>query len=187
MLPTPNSQQISFLRKIISRARETRVEELIVCGDFNVVMKRSLDWSAVSHRSAQELNFLAAEEELHDVWRYLHASERDYSYYSTSKKTHTTLPPRIDFFLVNSNSLPYVVSSLIDLISWSDHAPVSLTLQTRFNTTGRPPPWCLNSHIFSNTQRIFHTTPQNSCPFFFINSLPSNALSLVWCTHQVFH
>lgn len=44
--------------------------EPIVCGDFNIVMDRSLDRSAGSHIFAEELNPLATEEELHGVWRY---------------------------------------------------------------------------------------------------------------------
>lgn len=51
-LYAPNTQQLSFLRKTISMARETWIGELIVCGDFNVVMNRSLDRSAGCHRYA---------------------------------------------------------------------------------------------------------------------------------------
>lgn len=85
----PDTHQIPFLRKLINQVKETRIGELIICGDFNVVIARTLDRSAGSRRFAQELHSLVAEEELHDVWRYLHANERDYTYYSTSNKTHS--------------------------------------------------------------------------------------------------
>lgn len=97
-------------------------------------MDKSLDRSVGCQTFAQEICTLAAKEELPDVWRYLHASERDYIYYSTPKKTHA----HIDFFLVDSAVLPCVASSSIGTITWSDHAPVSLSLHNGINTSGRP-------------------------------------------------
>lgn len=69
-LYAPNSRQLPFLRKIITKTKETQVGGLIVCGDFNLVMNRSLDRSQGGSRTAQELNPLANEEELYDVWCY---------------------------------------------------------------------------------------------------------------------
>lgn len=82
-LYAPNSRQIPFIKKTIESAKESGSGGLIICGDFNIVMNKSVDRSLGSHRFAQELQMLANEEEMHDVWRYLHSTERDYTYYST--------------------------------------------------------------------------------------------------------
>lgn len=179
-LYAPNSQQTPFLRNIISEAKKTKIGDLIICGDFNVVMDRSLDRSQSSHRYAQELNPLVNEEELHDVWRYLHATERDYSYYSTSKRTLS----RIDFFLVDSAALPHVISSTIDNITWSDHASVSLTLQTNYDYSCRPP-WRLNSYILKYPENIKRLSSDLNT-FFEANAPSVNSPVLLWCTHKAY-
>lgn len=179
-LYAPNSHQLSFIRKTIATAKEVGSGGLIVCGDFNVVMNKSVDRSVGCHRFAQELQPLADEEELHDAWRYLNSTERDYSFYSSSKKTHS----RIDFFLVDRVVLPHVVSSSIGYITWSDHAPVHISLNTGFVSSGRPP-WRLNTYILKNPDNIAYISSQLR-EYFEINLPSTSSATILWCAHKAF-
>lgn len=46
---------------------------------------------------------------------------------------------RLDYFLVDRPTLSRVSSTSIGHITWSDHASVDLSLETTYNTLGRPP------------------------------------------------
>lgn len=90
-LYAPNSGQLSFIKKTITKAKEHRVGDLVICGDFNLVMDKTLDRSPGANRCAQDLQSFANEEELHDVWRYVHSTERDYMFYSNPNKTYSRI------------------------------------------------------------------------------------------------
>lgn len=42
-LYVPSTRQIYFLKNTINKAKETRVGDVIICGDLNIVMDRKLD------------------------------------------------------------------------------------------------------------------------------------------------
>lgn len=54
----------------------------------------------------------------------MHASDRDYSYYSSVHGVYT----RIDLLFVDQGTLDLLTDSTIDQITISDHAPVTLSL-----------------------------------------------------------
>lgn len=53
---------------------------------------------------------------------------------------------RIDFFLIQHKDLTLVASFQIDFISFSDHAPIHLTLLWG-DTSLNPPTWILNESL----------------------------------------
>ena len=59
-----------------------------------------------------------------DIWRLLHPTTKDFSYFSTVHKSYS----RIDLFLMDSKLLQSVVDCTYHNILISDHAPVSLSL-----------------------------------------------------------
>lgn len=179
-LYAPNTRQKTFIKNTVTAAKEIRQGGLIVCGDFNAVVDNREDRSIGSFRHAQEIHSIVAEEELHDVWRYLNNTERDYTYFSSSKRTHS----RIDFFLVDRSVLSKTDSASIGNITWSDHAPIALMLRTKFDTRGRPP-WRLNSFLLKDPENLkFLTTHLQD--FFKLNNLPSTSPTLLWCTHKAY-
>lgn len=97
LLYAPNTKQIPFLRKIISKAKERSVGELTICRDFNVVLERLIDRSTALIVFPKSLGLWLLKKSWM-TWMYLHASEHNHTYYSSSKKTHS----RIDFFLIDS-------------------------------------------------------------------------------------
>ena len=59
-----------------------------------------------------------------DVWRNLHASEKDYTHYSATQRVHS----RIDFFLMNVTDRHRVRECSIGTADISDHNVINLTI-----------------------------------------------------------
>lgn len=77
-----------------------------------------------------------------DPWRLMHPGERDYTFSSPMHHSHT----RIDFFLIQHRDLSLVTSSQIDIIAFSDHAPVHVTLELEISQS-RSLTWSLNESL----------------------------------------
>uniref|UniRef100_A0A8C5R5F6 exodeoxyribonuclease III n=1 Tax=Leptobrachium leishanense TaxID=445787 RepID=A0A8C5R5F6_9ANUR len=124
----PNIKQHEYLTKSL-RALETFTEgTLILGGDFNIPLVPREDSSSSSHRtphralckicrSLQNLRLV-------DVWRALHPTTRDYTYYSSVHHTYS----RLDYLFVSQFDLPLIQGSEIQATTWSDHAPVTMTI-----------------------------------------------------------
>lgn len=143
-------------------------------------MDRCLDRSGGPSRLTQDLQLFANEEELHDTWRYSHSTERDYTFYSNPNRTHS----RIDFFLVDKMVLPRVSASSIGQITWSDHAPIELSIETAYNITGRPT-WHLNPYTLKNSENLSFISSQLS-EFFEFTSPSTTSPSTLWCAHKAY-
>lgn len=144
-LYAPNTRQTTFLRSVLQTAKQLAHGKLLIAGDFNAVVDKTRDRSVGCARSALELRSLINEENLHDIWRYQHGNERDFTYFSSPRRTHS----RIDMFLLDSSSLHSAQSSEIGYITWSDHAPISLVLSDTYSVTCRPP-WRLNNFLLKS-------------------------------------
>ena len=147
----PNTGQEQFLKTAIERIGDHPHADMIIGGDFNIVLDTTLDRSA--HRRGQVGALSDATKAwlddigMVDVWRVMHPTERDYTYYSSSHLTYA----RLDRFLVTDRTQHRVSGTDIGVISISDHAPITLTItvppqkypggQWRFND------WLLRSHI----------------------------------------
>lgn len=57
---------------------------------------------------------------LFDLWRILHPSERDYTFFSPVHKTHS----RLDYIFVSQSLLDTTPTISIKPKIWSDHSPV---------------------------------------------------------------
>lgn len=98
----PNAHQEPFIIKALSHVLTSPDSEVLIGGDFNLVMNSDLDRSA--HRSTrvgafslQGLHWLA-DNDLQDVWRAHHPGDKDYTFYSAAHKSYA----RLDHFLATS-------------------------------------------------------------------------------------
>ena len=139
----PNNDDPLFYHNLFSLLYNST--NLIVAGDFNTVLNPLLDRThhhsntRICH-SSDVIKQYMTDYGLGDSWRARNPSLREYSHISSAHRSSS----RIDFFLI-SNSLIQQISENIHSIIISDHAPVSLTLNTpvlkktstrwRFNTS----------------------------------------------------
>lgn len=111
---------------------------VILTGDFNAIPDKELDLSNPMRSQLRRptlAQFLASSD-LFDVWRCQHSSERDFTFFSNAHHTYS----RIDLFLVDTFMVQKIVRSDIHVISWSDHAPVSISVGGQ-NTETRANRW----------------------------------------------
>lgn len=107
-----------------------------------------------------------------------HASEREFTFFS---KPHCTYS-RIDLFLGNKQLLQDTIDSVIHTTTWSDHAPISITLGEKqesiiFNN------WRNNPHLISLPDNNVQIQNQLK-DFFHLNaSSVSNPFTL-WASHK---
>lgn len=179
-LYAPNSRQLPFIRSAIKKAKKFRYGCLLLCGDFNAVVDKQVDRTAGCARAALELKPFLHKEDLHDIWRYQHSTERDYTYYSPSKGTFS----RIDLILIERHSLIAAQSASIGYITWSDHAPITITLAERFDYAGKSP-WRLNNFLLKSPTIVEEINSKLS-EFFLHNVGSVNSPRTIWCTHKAY-
>lgn len=134
--------------------------------------------TAPSKRTPSLANFLHSHE-LYDAWRCTHANERHYSF-SHRHCTYT----RIDLFLMDKWLLQKVTQTKIETITWSDHAPILLTLRDSYpNTTANI--WRSNSQIIQNPNTK-KTLEDCLSDYFQINSSSTDYAFLLWNAHKAY-
>lgn len=120
----PNTRQISFLRKALTKARAVCKGRLIICGDFNTVPDIHMDSTSPAKRRESPLRQLLTSHDVFDVWRCHHGSEKDFPYFSPRHNSYS----RIDLFLTDKWLLQNISASVIHTVTWSDHAPISISI-----------------------------------------------------------
>lgn len=121
-----NVKQFSFLKKLCRKVTNKRQGHIILCGDFNAIPDRDLDLSSASVKRqyrATLTNFIASSN-LFNVWQCQHAMEKYFTFFSQAHRSYS----RIDLFLIDKFLLQNVTKSEIYMITWSDHAPVSINV-----------------------------------------------------------
>lgn len=174
----PNHGQMAFLKKTLQAVRKFQQGHLIICGDFNMVLNNTLDSTAGSKQYLSPLDAFISANGLYDVWRCCQAIERDFTFLSPRHNTYS----RIDLFLADKWLLQRTSNSAIHTATWSDHAPISITMSDE----SRQP----NSYIWRANNYLLNTpcyaTPieQNLEQYFSLNQASVSDPLVVWNAHK---
>lgn len=183
-LYAPNVKQYRFLSKLFIFRSEHRF--LVVGGDFNLNQSVSADRHVVRPRasSARALRDpklfrqLSRRYALFDAWRVLHPGDRQYIFYSAPHRAHS----RIDYFFVNHSTLRIMREAQILPISWSDLAPILLTLDLG-SPNPRPYNWRLNTFLLQHLPSKTELT--SALQFYFTeNNTTDISLPILWEAHK---
>lgn len=124
----PNLDDSEFFRKTFSLIPDTSTTNLIIGGDFNMVLDTYLDRSSTQRvapsNASNFLNTFIKNTNLFDVWRTLNVTGREYSFYSRVHNVYT----RIDYFLLDGKLMSGVNNVKYHNIIISDHCLVSVSL-----------------------------------------------------------
>ena len=156
----PNDDRPDFyedMRKAVLKFVESNtVDYLIVHGDFNLTPDPEIDTSGYQRvnnpRATEKLKLVAAELDLHDIWRTLHPNEKRFTYRQRNSATlvENGLPifkqARLDFTLVSGNLLPFIESSEINFAHRTDHSIVKMRVDFLKFLKG-PGIWRFNSNL----------------------------------------
>ena len=125
----PNRDDATFYQKIGTLLENNEAENIIIGGDFNVILNPELDKiNGIPNRNIRcrrVIKSIMDKNELLDIWRVHHEQIKQYTW----KSNHT--PPikcRLDYFLTSVSLLNVIENSEIITGIRSDHEPVTLTL-----------------------------------------------------------
>lgn len=118
----PNVHQECFFYRVLRKVSQIQQGYLLLWGDVNLPSDPKIDSTTLSNRYQNSLQPLLFRYDLYDAWRCLNASERYYSFFSTSHSVYA----RLDLFLTDKWLLMKMKASKIINITWLDHASVTL-------------------------------------------------------------
>lgn len=176
----PNSRQISFLNKVKKKVERIKKGAVIWCGDFNAIVDSAIDSTSICPTPPIQFHSWLLSAKLYDVWRCRHAAEKDFTFYSNPHRIFT----RIDMFRTDHSLLPQVKECSIDTITWSDHAPIPLSIAL---SSSRPAPfsWQNNTFILSNPKHQ-KAILDKLIEYFTINSSPTLSNFTLWNAHKAY-
>lgn len=176
----PNTRQIKFLTKLKKRIQDFCQGHLIMCSDFNKVPDNLMDISSRTNRLSSPMGTFIRNNDLYNMWRCHHTTERDYTFFSYRHNSYT----RIDYFLVDKWLLPNITNSTISTISWSDHAPIILTIDTLLSVS-KMRIWRANALIPQLPSHSTYTRDRLE-EFFELNKGTTSNNATLWNAHKAF-
>ncbi|CAH2283693.1 Hypothetical predicted protein [Pelobates cultripes] len=178
----PNKGQKPFLASALRNLEEFSAGTVIIGGDLNAPLDPKMDTSkgssTIPDHVLRGLRTLLAAHQLVDCWRILHHAEKDYTYYSAPHKSYS----RIDYFFIQHRDLDTKRSAHIAPMTWSDHAPVILTIDNP-RTFRSQWTWKLNESLLEDP--LIQTEIRNTLDHFFLtNQTTDSAPTTIWEAHK---
>lgn len=124
-----------------------------MAGDINLCLDPEVDctprvqWTVNAQRKSFQRKL--HQHQLMDVWRIQHPKIRKYLFYAAVHGTYS----RIDLFLVEHRMLEAVISSNIQIVTFSDHAPVTIKLKME-GVHNRNNIWRLNEELIQDAVAV---------------------------------
>lgn len=102
---SPNTHQVGFITEISELLTGFQQGTTILGGDFNVALNPLLDTSSgtstITYRALSKIKKVLQNLTLHDAWRTIHPTDRDYTYFSPPHNKYS----RIDYLFLTQNDL----------------------------------------------------------------------------------
>ena len=144
----PNEDNVHFFQSIIQNILSLENYQFVLGGDFNKCLNLEMDRNSMSNKyvpsnSATFINEILGEHDWLDIWRYLHPTDRTYTWFRRKNACFS----RLDYFIIPSALVDYVEKCSILPGYLSDHSAIQLSFS--FDTIPKGPGyWKLNtSHL----------------------------------------
>uniref|UniRef100_A0A803KEP9 Reverse transcriptase domain-containing protein n=1 Tax=Xenopus tropicalis TaxID=8364 RepID=A0A803KEP9_XENTR len=178
----PPTEQHSALSATLQALSEIEEGTLIVGGDLNVALEPILDTStghsSMPYKKIESLKKMLRTHTLIDTWRLTNPTSRNYSFYSPVHDVYS----RIDYIFIRHTDIALLKEADIDVISWSDHAPITCTLINKTPSLKRST-WRLNDSLLRDQQikqDIIHKVKQ----YFTENNTDNINPWTLWLAHK---
>ena len=142
----PNADEPSFFTNLFNEISIRPFENIIIGGDFNLVLDVKLDrYNSVynNHKSLEVVNDYMEELDLCDIWRISNPETKRYSWYKRKPEISAS---RIDFFLTNIGLADRVTNVEYSASSKTDHSLNIMTLENKEFKRG-PGVWKFNATL----------------------------------------
>ena len=149
----PNEDDPSFFRGFFGHFSDFQCEDLIIGGDFNLVLNLDKDKKgglAKTHgKSFQIIHEHSANFDLIDPWRILYPDTLRYTW----RRKRPEIQCRLDFFLISQSLMCNVTSAEILPGFKTDHSMITLAVALYENIRG-PWYWKLNTSFLSEIEYV---------------------------------
>jgi exonuclease III len=149
----PNNDDPQFYEDIKSKLLQLSYTDVIVGGDWNLVLNPGLDYHNYKHvnnpKAQDKVMELSGEVDLVDVWRELNPETLRYTW----RRNNPTQQARLDFFLVSDSLLTHVKDAEILIGYRSDHSAISVKLEFQKEAKNNNF-WKFNSALLRDKQYV---------------------------------
>ena len=149
----PNKDEPQFFRNIFGILNNLNIDNLLLGGDINFVQDIDFDKigrNLVSFRQSREvLNKFLNEENLIDIWRIRHPTEKKFTWQRRNPEVFC----RLDYFFIPLNKSADVKSAEIYPAILTDHSLISVTFIFHSEKRG-PGFWKLNCSLLNDVEFI---------------------------------
>ena len=149
----PNNDNATFSQNLLDQILSFECEEIIMGGDFNLVMDVQKDkkgGNATTHRnSLKEVQNIANSLDLIDVWRTLNPDGKRFTWRRTKPEVHC----RLDYFMISSSLTTAITNADILPGYKTDHSLITIHLASNSNPGG-PGFWKLNTSFLLDSEYI---------------------------------
>ena len=156
-VPNLETQQVSALdelTKVLSNLELKENTNLILGGDFNLILNVKLDADGrnptLKSNSMKSLNILTMENDLVDIWRIRNPESNRYTW---RKKTPMT-QRRLDYFFVSDSFQDSVHEVEILTGIQSDHSPIRIQCRSLEEERRGPSHWKFNNSLLLDSEYI---------------------------------
>ena len=153
----PNKCSPSFFESKLRKMHE-ECSDIILVGDFNVVMDPTLDCTNLNRTTdaavSQELKRVMKELYLEEAWRTIHPEQKCYSWYKVNKdKRRSITASRIDYGIVSKGLCNMIHNTMYLNGLCSDHSAFFLGLELKEINRG-PSYWKLNTTYLQEPEYV---------------------------------
>ena len=150
----PNRDDPSFFEELEERIVEIGCENVIVGGDWNLVLDFNLDYYNYKHfnnvKGQEQVGSMMDSLDLIDIWRELNPEVRRYTWRRSNPRLQQS---RLDFFLLSEILSTHVTEADIKPGYRTDHSMVTITLSFG-PCSKRKLLWKLNSSLLSDKNYV---------------------------------
>uniref|UniRef100_A0A8C5QI91 exodeoxyribonuclease III n=1 Tax=Leptobrachium leishanense TaxID=445787 RepID=A0A8C5QI91_9ANUR len=174
----PNRKQHKVLRSLLRTLADFQEGIVLIGGDINLPLDACLDTSrgitSIPHSVLRQTHSALDSHRLIDCWRATHPTTRDYTCYSPPHQSYS----RLDCMFLPFGHLHLLESVDIGPMTWSDHHPVQLTLNSPL-VRPKDRNWRLNETLL-NDPMIRQTLQQ----YFTENTTHDTSPQILWEAHK---
>lgn len=149
----PNKDEPDFYRQFQNVLADMNVQNVIIAGDWNLVMDPSRDYQNYKHinnpKSRDVVDEIIDSLDLNDIWRELNPESRRFTW----RRVNPFQQSRLDFFLISDPVVSYVESVDIECGYRTDHSMVTLTLKFG-QSVNRNTFWKFNSSLLKDRKYL---------------------------------
>ena len=143
-----------FFRNIQTMIEQIGNEEIVIGGDFNIILNPNLDMRNYRNHmykpnSRREVKNVMSNLDLIDIFREIHPEKRQFTW----KRTNSTQQGRLDFFLISETLLADTKGANIHSGYRSDHSMITLEFQRETSVRQRQF-WKFNNSLLKDKDYI---------------------------------